>query len=162
MATIFTSQAYRKVPTRRSEPADHTVMSEPESFLLDAVNEAIKFQQLPLPVTRVKDVRLIIADADTGTAALIDVIITNDPLVADTAGTTTYTLISQSTVGQAGGSVSAAVNGANFSTWYMKAIRGTPSAPYFLAVRVQTAPGTPKVAAFNVQCGMTYQNDVKD
>lgn len=162
MATIFTSQAYRKVPTRRSEPADHTVMSEPESFLLDAVNEAVKFHQLPLPVTRVKGARLVIADGDTGTAMLVDVIITNDPLVANTSGTTTYTLISQSTVGQAGGSVGTEANGANFDLWYMKAIRGTPTAPYFAAVRVQTAPGTPKVAAYNVQLSLTYQNDVKD
>lgn len=154
MATTFEARAYRKEPTRESDTCDRTVFSEAESFLFVAVNDVIKFHRLPLPVTRVKSARVVIADGDDGTAGKIDVILTN--------GTTTYTLISQNTVIQAGGSVSTDANGANFDQWYMKALRGTPAAPWYLAVKMQTAPGTPKGAAYNVQAGFTYQNDVKD
>lgn len=154
MATTFESGAFRKEPTRRSEPADHTVFSEPEDFLFVVVNDVIKFHRLPLPVARVSRAQVVIADGDDGAAGKIDVILTN--------GTTTHTLISQSTVIQAGGQINTDASGVNLDAWYMKALRGTPAAPWYLAVKMQTTPGTPKGAAYNVQAGLTYQNDVKD
>jgi hypothetical protein len=153
-ASTQDSKAFNATPVREHNRVIELV-SLAESFIVDELNDIVRFHKLPLPVAVPLYARLICGDFDGAAGATFNVQLTN--------GTTTYDIITNATTPQAGGSTSTEGSfGTNHSQWYGKPLRGTNAAPWYFQVKMTTVGATPVLTAQNIQLGVRYHCDIPD